>query len=76
MIASSRKLDNTIRIIGGQWRGRKISFASEKGLRPTLDRVRETLFNWLQADINQANCLDLFNLDKYIIKGGKLHVFY
>ncbi|MBF0264971.1 MAG: 16S rRNA (guanine(966)-N(2))-methyltransferase RsmD [Gammaproteobacteria bacterium] len=53
--------DNTIRIIGGEWRGRKVKFASEKGLRPTLDRVRETLFNWLQADINQANCLDLFS---------------
>ncbi len=41
-------------------RGRKISFAAEEGLRPTLDRIRETLFNWLNADIAGTNCLDLF----------------
>lgn len=49
-----------LRIIAGYWRGRKIHFSAEKDLRPTPDRVRETVFNWLQADIIDANCLDLF----------------
>jgi len=53
--------ENALRIIGGDWRGRKVKFASADGLRPTLDRVRETLFNWLQGNIYQANCLDLFS---------------
>ncbi|WP_246540025.1 16S rRNA (guanine(966)-N(2))-methyltransferase RsmD [sulfur-oxidizing endosymbiont of Gigantopelta aegis] len=52
---------NQLRIIGGQWRGRKLNFADGEGLRPTMDRVRETLFNWLQADIVGARCLDLFS---------------
>jgi 16S rRNA (guanine966-N2)-methyltransferase len=51
----------TLRIIGGQWRGRRLSFPDTDGLRPTGDRIRETLFNWLQADIPGANCLDLFS---------------
>jgi 16S rRNA (guanine966-N2)-methyltransferase len=51
---------NQLRIIGGQWRGRKLSFADGDSLRPTMDRVRETLFNWLQNDIVGARCLDLF----------------
>ncbi len=51
---------NTLRIIGGQWRSRKLSFSDAEGLRPTPDRVRETLFNWLQNDIHGAICLDLF----------------
>ena len=49
-----------VRIIGGQWRGRKLSVPSVTGLRPTGDRVRETLFNWLQLQISGARCLDLF----------------
>ena len=49
-----------LRIIGGQWRGRKLNFADEPGVRPTADRVRETLFNWLMVDIEDARCLDLF----------------
>lgn len=49
-----------IRIIGGQWRGRKLSVPDRAGLRPTGDRARETLFNWLQADVPGARCLDLF----------------
>ncbi len=49
-----------IRIIGGLWRGRKLSVADEEELRPTTDRIRETLFNWLQTIISGANCLDLF----------------
>lgn len=51
---------NQLRIIAGKWRGRKISFPDQEGLRPSPDRVRETLFNWLQADIVGAHCLDLF----------------
>lgn len=51
---------NTLRIIGGQWRGRKLRFADGEGLRPTPDRVRETVFNWLQPLIQGARCLDLF----------------
>ncbi len=49
-----------LRIIGGHWRGRKLSFPAIEGLRPTSDRVRETLFNWLQLDIPGKRCLDLF----------------
>ncbi len=51
---------NQLRIIGGQWRGRKLSFPEVPGLRPTPDRVRETLFNWLAPVITGARCLDLF----------------
>lgn len=49
-----------IRIIGGQWRGRKLPVPDSPGLRPTTDRVRETLFNWLAPVIAQARCLDCF----------------
>ena len=49
-----------MRIVGGEWRGRKVSFADIEGLRPTPDRVRETLFNWLQFHIAGARCLDVF----------------
>jgi 16S rRNA (guanine966-N2)-methyltransferase len=52
--------DNRIRIIGGRHRGRKLCFADLPGLRPTGDRMRETLFNWLQPLIAGARCLDLF----------------
>jgi 16S rRNA (guanine966-N2)-methyltransferase len=51
---------NQVRIIGGRHRGRRLHFSPGRGLRPTPDRVRETLFNWLQADIRGARCLDLF----------------
>jgi 16S rRNA (guanine966-N2)-methyltransferase len=51
---------NSVRIIGGGWRGRRVNFPDIPGLRPTPDRVRETLFNWLQHDIAGARCLDLF----------------
>ncbi|NBB92054.1 MAG: 16S rRNA (guanine(966)-N(2))-methyltransferase RsmD [Gammaproteobacteria bacterium] len=49
-----------IRIIGGQWRGRKLPVPDSSGLRPTGARARETLFNWLQAVVPGARCLDLF----------------
>lgn len=57
---SPRGQSNRLRIIGGRWRGRKLDFPDVEGLRPTPDRVRETLFNWLQDDIVGARCLDLF----------------
>lgn len=52
--------DNVVRIIGGQWRSRKLHFNDIPELRPTPDRVRETVFNWLQPVIVGARCLDLF----------------
>ena len=51
---------NSIRIIGGRHRGRRLQFPAVTGLRPTADRLRETLFNWLQAEIEGARCLDPF----------------
>ena len=54
------KAQSQLRIIAGHWRGRKLSFLDREGLRPTPDRVRETLFNWLQTDIAGSRCLDLF----------------
>lgn len=51
---------NQVRIIGGQWRGRKLAFPDTPNLRPTPDRLRETLFNWLAPVIAGARCLDLF----------------
>ena len=51
---------NTVRFIGGQWRRRVLSFPDAEGLRPTPDRVRETLFNWLGQDLSGRSCLDLF----------------
>lgn len=51
---------SSLRIIGGKWRGRKIAITAVEGLRPTSDRVRETLFNWLAPFITGARVLDLF----------------
>jgi 16S rRNA (guanine966-N2)-methyltransferase len=51
---------NQVRIIGGEWRSRRISFPDHEGLRPSADRVRETLFNWLGQDLTGRSCLDLF----------------
>jgi 16S rRNA (guanine966-N2)-methyltransferase len=51
---------SALRIIGGQWRSRKLEFVGAQGLRPTGDRMRETLFNWLAPIIKDANCADLF----------------
>ena len=57
----TNKAQQTVRIIAGVWRSRKIAFNDyNKTVRPTPDRVRETLFNWLAADIVGANCLDLY----------------
>lgn len=56
----SRAGGNLLRVVGGKWRSRRIRFVDAEGLRPTPDRVRETLFNWLQFEINGALCLDAF----------------
>jgi len=53
-------INNQVRIIAGQWRGRKLNFPDSPGLRPTSDRIRETLFNWLAPVLPGAVCLDLF----------------
>ncbi|WP_298608732.1 16S rRNA (guanine(966)-N(2))-methyltransferase RsmD [uncultured Thiothrix sp.] len=57
---ANRVKANQLRIIGGQWRSRRLPIADVAGLRPTPDRVRETLFNWLTSVIGGARCLDLF----------------
>lgn len=49
-----------LRIIGGRWRGTRLHFPNIAAIRPTPDRVRETLFNWLQHELHAAHCLDLF----------------
>ena len=54
------KTQSSIRIIGGKWRSRKVSFITKDALRPTPDRVRETLFNWLAPHIVGSVCLDLY----------------
>jgi 16S rRNA (guanine966-N2)-methyltransferase len=51
---------NELRIVGGEWRGRRVRLAPGAPIRPTPDRVRETVFNWLQPVIRGARCLDLF----------------
>lgn len=51
---------NSIRIIAGKWRGRRLPVLEAQGLRPTTDRVRETVFNWLMHDVAGSRCLDVF----------------
>ena len=53
-------MNQHVRIIGGLYRGKKLSFPDIEGLRPTPDRVRETLFNWLMFEVRGAHCLDAF----------------
>jgi len=60
MSGRSAHRTNRVRIIGGQWRSRRITFPDAPELRPTPDRVRETLFNWLGQDLSGRRCLDLF----------------
>lgn len=58
--ASRAALQNRLRIIAGRWRGIRIEFPPLQVIRPSPDRVRETLFNWLQQHVAGARCLDLF----------------
>ncbi|SEI50109.1 16S rRNA (guanine966-N2)-methyltransferase [Allopseudospirillum japonicum] len=57
---AAAKKTSSLRIISGDWRGRRLQFTPTSGLRPTGDRMRETLFNWLQFSIAGRRCLDLF----------------
>lgn len=57
--ASARR--GSFRIIGGQWRGRRLEFVDDGTVRPSTDRVRETLFNWAAPFVRGARCLDLFS---------------
>ncbi len=57
---AARKHRNAVRIIGGEWRGMRLDFPANTSVKPTPDRVRETLFNWLANDLSGARCLDLF----------------
>jgi 16S rRNA (guanine966-N2)-methyltransferase len=58
--SSKRAYSHSVRIIAGSWRGRRLSFPRGTDVRPTPDRVRETLFNWLREDVEDARCLDLY----------------
>lgn len=58
---SRKKQVNSLRIIGGQWRSRKLQIQDAEGMRPTPDRIRETLFNWVQNSVHGSYCLDLFS---------------
>lgn len=57
---SAKNSTGMVRIIAGQWRGRRFPVADLPGLRPTTDRIRETLFNWLAPELAGRRCLDLF----------------
>lgn len=57
---NAKRVQGSVRIIAGEWRGRRIAVAADTTVRPTPDRVRETLFNWLKDSIVGARCLDLF----------------
>lgn len=57
---ASRRLPHQVRIIGGQWKRTRLDVPDRPGLRPTPDRVRETLFNWLGQDLSGWRCVDAF----------------
>lgn len=60
MSGRGRGRSGRVRIIGGAWRGRRLAVGPGEALRPTPDRVRETLFNWLREHVDGARCVDLF----------------
>jgi 16S rRNA (guanine(966)-N(2))-methyltransferase RsmD len=60
LIKSPQNLPHQVRIIGGVWRSRQLKVISQSGLRPSTDRLRETVFNWLGQDLSGLRCLDLF----------------
>lgn len=59
--AKASKSDGFIRIIGGIWKGKKLKVQDSQGLRPTTDRIKETLFNWLMFDVADKTVLDAFS---------------
>jgi 16S rRNA (guanine966-N2)-methyltransferase len=58
--SGNRAYSHSVRIIAGSWRGRRLTFPHGTDVRPTPDRVRETLFNWLREHVEGARCLDLY----------------
>lgn len=56
----NRNRQNTVKIIGGSWKRKNIFFYDSDGLRPSLNRIRDILFNWLGQDLSYKKCLDLF----------------
>jgi 16S rRNA (guanine966-N2)-methyltransferase len=58
--AGATRGPGVLRIVGGAWRGRRLVFAAGRSVRPTPDRIRETLFNWLQHGVAERACLDLY----------------
>jgi 16S rRNA (guanine966-N2)-methyltransferase len=58
--SNAKRAQGTLRIVGGEWRGRRILIPEGTAVRPTPDRVRETLFNWLRDMLEGARCIDLF----------------
>lgn len=77
-MAKSGSNKGVFRIIGGNWKGKKVHFIATEGLRPTTDRVRETVFNWLMFDVRDALCLDCFagsgSLGMEALSRGASHV--
>ena len=57
---ATQKANNTVRISAGEWRSRLLRFPDVDGLRPTPDRVRQTVFNWLGQELHGLSCLDIF----------------
>ena len=57
----NKNRQNTVKIIGGSWKRKNIFFYDSDGLRPSLNRIRDILFNWLGQDLSEKNCLDLFS---------------
>jgi 16S rRNA (guanine966-N2)-methyltransferase len=57
---NTRRVQGQVRIIAGEWRGRRIDIPDGTAVRPTPDRVRETLFNWLREAVVGARCIDLY----------------
>src|SRR5688500_15080174 len=57
---NARRVQGSVRIIAGEWRGRRIKVPDKTSARPTPDRVRETVFNWLRDSLAGARCLDLY----------------
>lgn len=59
-VKKQNAITGSIRVISGKWRGRKLPVLAAQGLRPTTDRTKETLFNWLMPYVNESRCLDMF----------------
>jgi 16S rRNA (guanine966-N2)-methyltransferase len=67
-------MKSEVRIIGGRWKRSRLAVADRPGLRPTPDRVRETLFNWLGQDLSGKRVLDAFAGSGALTWGGRGHV--